>query len=146
MSSVNKVILIGRLGSNPELAYTPTGQSVARFNLATNEVYYDKNGNKQEKTEWHKIVVWGKQAESCSKYLTSGRLVFIEGKIQTRNYQDKNNQKRYITEIIAQNVRFLSSHTEEGAGAAEEAEETPAPEAEEPPAAEPSVSNDKVPF
>ena len=104
---VNKVILVGNLGANPELRYTAGQQAVANFRLATTERWTDKNGQKQEQTEWHRIVVWGKRAEVCSKYLSKGRQVFVEGRIQTRNYDDKDGNKRYITEIIAQRVQFL---------------------------------------
>lgn len=115
--SVNKVILIGRLGQNPELKYTQGGTAVANFSLATNEVYTDKSGQRQESTEWHRIVVWGKQAELCSQYLAKGREVFLEGKIQTRQWQDQNGQTRYTTEVVAQNVRFLGGQQQQGASA-----------------------------
>ena len=112
MSGINKVILIGRLGADPELRYTPGGQGVANFNLATSESW-SKEGQKQERTEWHRIVAWGKLAELCSQYLAKGRQVFVEGRLQTRSWEDKEGQKRYTTEIVAQNVQFLGA----GAGA-----------------------------
>jgi single-strand DNA-binding protein len=105
--SVNKAILIGNLGKDPEVRFTPSGRAVARFSIATSEVWNDTNGNRQERTEWHNIVVWGKQAETCGQYLAKGRQVFVEGSIRNRSYDDKNGNKRYITEIVAQNVRFL---------------------------------------
>lgn len=108
--SLNKVMLIGRLGGNPEMRQTKTGTAVANFNLATSEVYMDKDGQRQDKTEWHRIVVWGKQADLCAQYLAKGRQVFIEGKLQTRQWQDQQGQNRYTTEIIASNVRFLDSN------------------------------------
>lgn len=105
--SVNKVILIGRLGSNPELRYTTNGSPVANFNLATNEAWMDKEGKKQEKTEWHRIVVFGKLAELCGQYLAKGRQTYLEGKLQTRQWQDKDGQTKYTTEIQATSVQFL---------------------------------------
>lgn len=105
--SVNKVILVGRLGQNPELRYTPSGASVASFSIATNENWMDKGGQKQERTEWHRIVAWGKIAELCNQYLSKGRQVYIEGRLQTRQWKDKNEQVRYTTEIQAQTVQFL---------------------------------------
>ena len=107
MSGVNKVILVGRLGADPELKTVTSGQSVARLNLATSEVWNDKNGQKQERTEWHRVVVWGRQAENCAKHLAKGRQVFIEGRLQTRQWEDQQGQKRYTTEIVASNVQFL---------------------------------------
>lgn len=107
--SVNKVILVGRLGQNPETRYTPSGAAVANFSIATTESWADKSGQKQEKTEWHRIVVWGKLAELCQQYLQKGRQVYIEGRLQTRQYQDKDNQTRYTTEIKADQVQFLGA-------------------------------------
>ncbi len=104
---VNKVILVGHLGADPDMRFTPSGQGVCELRLATSESWNDKNGQRQERTEWHRIVVWGKRAEICSKYLSKGRQVYIEGRIQTRNYDDKDGNKRYITEIIASEVQFL---------------------------------------
>ncbi|MDB5038381.1 MAG: ssb [Bacteriovoracaceae bacterium] len=107
MSGVNKVILVGRLGSDPEIRYTQQGVGVTNFNIATSENWIDKAGEKQEKTEWHRIVVWGKMAETCSQYLAKGRQVFVEGRLQTRQWEDKDGGKRYTTEVIAQTVQFL---------------------------------------
>jgi single-strand DNA-binding protein len=112
---VNKVILVGRLGADPDMRYTPSGQGVCELRLATNESWTDKNGQRQERTEWHRIVVWGKRAEICSKYLSKGREVYIEGRIQTRQYDDKDGNKRYMTEVIAQDVQFLGGGGREGA-------------------------------
>lgn len=109
MASVNKVILIGNLGADPEVRVTGGGQKVANFNIATTERWTDKGGQKQEKTEWHRIVVWGPQADSCSQYLTKGRQVYIEGRLQTRQWDDKEGNKRYTTEVIAQRVQFLGN-------------------------------------
>jgi single-strand DNA-binding protein len=105
--SVNKVILVGNLGKDPEVRYTQTGSAVANFSIATSEQWNDRDGKKQERTEWHNIVVWGKQAEHCGQYLSKGRQVYIEGSIRTRSYDDKSGNKRYITEIVAQRIQFL---------------------------------------
>ena len=112
MSGVNKVILIGNLGANPELRYTQGQQAVANLRLATTEKWTDKSGQKQEATEWHRVVVWGKQAEICGQYLTKGRQVYIEGSIRTRQWQDQQGQKRYTTEIVARNVQMLGGRGE----------------------------------
>jgi single-strand DNA-binding protein len=104
---VNKVFLIGNLGANPELRYTAGQQAVANFRLATTERWTDKSGQKQEATEWHRIVVWGKQAEIAGQYLTKGRQVFVEGSIRTRQWQDQQGQKRFTTEIVARNFQML---------------------------------------
>lgn len=115
--SVNKVILIGRLGQNPEIRQTPSGAAVANFSVATNDAWTDKSGQKQERTEWHRVVVWGKLAELCGQYLVKGRQVFLEGKLQTRQWQDKDGQTKYTTEILAQTVQFLGGNAQAGAGA-----------------------------
>ena len=113
--SLNKVMLIGNLGKDPELRFTPSGRAVARFPLATSEQWTTPEGQKQDRTEWHNVVVWGKQAESCGQYLSKGRQVFLEGSIRSRQYDDKEGVKRSITEIVARDVKFLST---QGAGAA----------------------------
>jgi single-strand DNA-binding protein len=105
--SVNKVILIGNLGKDPEVRFTNTGRAVARFPIATSEAWTDSEGHRQERTEWHNIIVWGKQGETCGQYLAKGRQVFVEGSIRSRSYDDKTGNKRYITEIVAQRIRFL---------------------------------------
>jgi len=115
--SVNKVILVGRLGRDPETRYTGGGQAVANFSVATDESYKDRNGERQKRTEWHKIVVWGKQAEIAQQYLKKGSLIFIEGRIQSREWQDKEGQKRTSFEIVANNFRMLGGRAE-GAAAA----------------------------
>jgi single-strand DNA-binding protein len=104
---VNKVILIGNLGKDPEVRFTPSGAAVANFNIATNESWTDKSGQKQERTEWHRIVVWGKLAELCGEYLKKGRQCYVEGRLQTREWTDKEGKKNYTTEIVAQTVQFL---------------------------------------
>jgi len=110
--SVNKVILVGRLGRDPETRYTNGGQAVANFSIATDETYKDRNGERQKRTEWHKIVVWGKQAEIAQQYLKKGSLIFIEGRIQSREWQDKEGQKRTSFEIVANNFRMLGGRAE----------------------------------
>ena len=141
--SVNKVILIGRLGQNPELRYTPAGAAVANFSLATNEKWTDKAGNKQEKTEWHRIVVWNKTAELCNQYLQKGREVYIEGRLQTRQWDDKDGQKKYTTEVVADSVQFLSGNAGAGAGAAASAAASASAAA---PASAGTAANDDIPF
>lgn len=109
MSGINKVIIIGRLGNDPEVkAISPT-QTVAKLSVATSENWNDRDGNKQERTEWHRIVVWGKLAELCGKYLSKGRQVYVEGRLQTRSWDDPQGQKKYTTEIIANNIQFLGA-------------------------------------
>src|SRR3990167_3226163 len=107
MASLNKVILIGNLGQDPEKKVTGSGQTVVHFSVATSERWNDKSGQKQERTEWHRIVVYGPQAESCAQYLSKGRPVFIEGEVRYRQFEGKDGNKRYITEINAQRVQFL---------------------------------------
>jgi single-strand DNA-binding protein len=105
--SLNKVMLIGRLGTDPELRFTQGGAAVANFRVATNERWTDRDGQAQERTEWHRVVVWGRQAENCEKYLSKGRQVFIEGSLQTREWEDRDGNQRYTTEVKALNVVFL---------------------------------------
>ncbi|MGB7846260.1 MAG: single-stranded DNA-binding protein [Candidatus Acidiferrum sp.] len=124
--SVNKVILVGRLGRDPETRFTSGGQAVANFSVATDETYKDRSGERQKRTEWHKIVVWGKQAEIAQQYLKKGSLVFIEGRIQSREWQDKEGQKRTSFEIVATNFRMLGGR---GDGAAAGAGVSAAPTA-----------------
>ena len=112
--SLNKVLIIGNLGKDPEVRFTPGGRAVARFPVATSEAWSDQEGQRQERTEWHNVVVWGKQAETCGQYLSKGRQVFLEGSIRSRQYDDKDGNKRYITEVIAQRVQFLGSRGEGG--------------------------------
>ena len=119
--SVNKVIILGRLGQDPELKYTPGGAAVCNFSLATSENWTDKSGQKQERTEWHRIVVWGKLAELCNQYLSKGRQAFVEGKLQTRSWEDNNGQKRYTTEINASTVQFIGGASASTGGPREEA-------------------------
>ena len=135
MASINKVILIGNLGRDPEVRYTKGGNAVANLNLATNEVWNDKSGQRQERTEWHRVVVWGKQAEIAREYLSKGRQIYVEGSLQTRQWDDKDGQKRYTTEIRCQRFVMLGGRGESSAAT---------PEPEIPP--DPSYNDDNIPF
>ncbi|MCS6911709.1 MAG: single-stranded DNA-binding protein [Myxococcales bacterium] len=110
--SVNKVIIVGHLGANPDLKYLPSGQPVCEMRVATTERFRDRSDQMQERTEWHRVVVWGKMGENCAKFLSKGRQVYVEGRLQTRSWDDKDGHKRYMTEIVADQVVFLG-----GAGA-----------------------------
>ncbi|AII50340.1 MULTISPECIES: single-stranded DNA-binding protein [Hymenobacter] len=127
MAGVNKVILIGNLGKDPEVRHLEGGSTVANFTLATNEYYRDKQGTRIERTEWHNIAAWRGLAEMAEKFLKKGQQVYVEGKIRTRQYQDKDNQTRYITEIIADEITMLGSrpHGQEAAAGAPAAAEAP---------------------
>jgi single-strand DNA-binding protein len=116
VASVNKVILIGNLGRDPELRYTPGGQPVCNLSVATTRVFNDRNNERREETEWHRVTVWGKQAEHCSQYLSKGRQVYVEGRLQTRSYEDKEGIKRYSTDVVADSVKFLGGRGEGGGG------------------------------
>jgi len=115
---VNKVILVGNLGKDPELSYLPSGQSVAKFSLATSRSYKDKSGELKEETEWHNIVAWGKLGEICAQYLSKGRQAYIEGRIQSRTWEGKDGNKRTSVDIVASDVQMLGSRGEGGAGGA----------------------------
>lgn len=124
MAGINKAILIGNLGKDPELRYTPSGQGVASFSLATTEQYNDKNGQKQKRTEWHNIIAWGKLGELANQYLRKGRPAYIEGRIETRSWDDKDGVKKYRTEINASVIQFLGA----GAGpGGDDADSVPPP-------------------
>ncbi len=114
MASVNKVILVGNLGKDPELRYTQSGVAFCSFSIATTDNWTDQAGQRQEKTEWHRITVWKKQAENCAKYLRKGSSAYVEGRLQTRSWDDPSGQKRYSTDIVADSVKFLGG----GSGAA----------------------------
>lgn len=118
---VNKVILIGNLGADPEVRYTPSGTKVTSFRIATTEKWTGKDGNKQERTEWHNIVTYAKLADVCGEYLSKGKQVYIEGRLQTRSWEDRDGQKRYMTEIIASDMKMLG-----GRGPGKGAEPAPA--------------------
>lgn len=138
MRGVNKVILIGNLGKDPELRYSPSGQAVAKFSLATGSRWKDKEGQWQDRTDWHNIVAFGKTAEICNEYLKKGRQVFIEGRIQTRSYDDRDGNKKWITEIITQSMQML--------GRKGEAEEEIPESVEQPQAEETKGEDDDLPF
>jgi single-strand DNA-binding protein len=110
--SINKIILVGNLGKDPELRQTASGTSVASFSLATSEKFKDKNGTMQERTEWHNIVAWGNLAEICGKYLHKGKQIYCEGRIQNRSYDDRDGNKRYITEIVINNMQMTGSRSD----------------------------------
>lgn len=113
MAGINKVIIVGRLGNDPEVKTLSSGQSVARFSIATSESWTGKDEQRQERTEWHRVVVWNKLAELCGKYLTKGRQVYAEGRLQTSSWEDQQGQKRYTTEVIANTVEFLGSRDQQ---------------------------------
>lgn len=138
--TVNKVFIIGRLGADPDLRYTPNGNAVATLSVATNEVWKDRDGNMQERTEWHRVVLWGRQAEVANEYLKKGSRVFIEGRLQTRNWEDKDGIKRYTTEIISQNIQFLDTRSDTDAGM------PPIPPISDDDLPEPIQDDDDLPF
>lgn len=148
--SVNKVILLGRLGQDPELKYTPGGSAVCNFSLATTESWTDKSGQKQEKTEWHRIVVWGKLAELCNQYLAKGRQAFLEGRLQTRSWDDKDGNKKYTTEILASTVQFIGGMAQANNNqSVDNSYSQAAPQAQEPNyqiASDASFAADDIPF
>jgi single-strand DNA-binding protein len=138
MASVNKVILLGNLGSDPEVRYTPSGKAVANFSLATSEKYTNKEGEKEEKTEWHRIVAWARLGEICGEYLSKGSQIYIEGRIQTRTWEDRDGNKRYTTEIVAQTMQMLGGSKKGGEATSIE---------ESHPSEEPiSIPDDDIPF
>jgi len=139
INSVNKVILLGRLGSDPELKYLPSGTPVANFNIATDEVWIDRNNEKQKRTEWHRIVAWGKRAEFCGEYLSKGRLVYIEGRLRSRSWEDRNGNQRTTTEVNSTEIVLLGRRPEE---AREEAPEESATETHE----EGEITDEDIPF
>lgn len=138
MRGVNKVILIGNLGKDPELRYLPSGQSVAKFPLATGSKWKDKDGQWQDRTDWHNVVTFGRTAEVCNEYLKKGSPIYLEGRIQTRSYDDRDGNKKWITEIIAQSVNML--------GKKDEAEVEIPEDAEQPPVEEGKSGDDDLPF
>jgi len=140
MASVNKAIILGNLGRDPELRHTPAGKAVATLRIATNEDWTDQSGERQERTEWHTVVVWGRQAENCNQYLKKGRSVYIEGRLSTRKWQDKDGKDRYSTEIVADRVQFIGGGTGGGGGGGREFED----QSLEPPP--PGGGGDDIPF
>lgn len=113
---INKVILIGNLGADPELKYTAAGTAVCKFRIATSETFKDRDGNQQERTEWHRITAWGKLAEICGQYLSKGRQVYVEGSLRTNMWEDQQGNKRYTTEIVVRDVQFLGGGGQQGGG------------------------------
>src|SRR6266571_8776226 len=136
--SVNKVILIGRLGRDPELKFTPSGAPVAKFSLATDESFKDRSGEQQKRTEWHNIVAWNRLAEICGQYLTKGKQVYVEGSIRSRQWEDQSGNKRTSYEIVAREMKMLGSRADTERAAAAYAEQ-PAPEPAPPPDPPPSA-------
>jgi single-strand DNA-binding protein len=148
MGSVNKVILVGNLGRDAELRYTPGGAAVATINMATTEVWNDKAGQRQEKTEWHRVVLWGKSAESLTEYLTKGKQIYVEGRLQTRQWDDKDGNKRYTTEIRGDRIVLLGGGGGgggRGAGGASRSEDSGGGHAPGGDISEP-LSDDDIPF
>jgi single-strand DNA-binding protein len=149
MGSVNKVILVGNLGRDAELRYTPGGAAVATLNLATTEVWNDRNNQRQEKTELHRVVLWGKQAESLQEYLTKGKQIYIEGRLQTRQWDDKDGNKRYTTEIKADRITLLGGGSgaggRGGGGGGMDRSGAPAGGGMDEPPMEP-ITDDDIPF
>jgi single-strand DNA-binding protein len=153
--SVNKVMLIGRLGKDPEVKYTPSGTAVAKFTLATDEVFKDRNGEQQRRTEWHTVVAWSRLAEICGEYLTKGKQVYIEGSIRSRQWEDQNGGKRTAYEIVAREMKMLGSRADSerstaasgpmpvsaGQGSAE-----PEMGSDSPPPASPEITDEDLPF
>ena len=137
---INKVILIGRLGADPEIRYTPSGAEVATFRIATSEAWTNKSGEKEERTEWHRIVAFGRLAEICGEYLNKGKQVYIEGRLRTRSWEDKDGNKRSTTEIVAARMQMLGAP----GGPAEAALAEKYPDADQEPP--PPGSDDEVPF
>ena len=117
MATLNRVVIMGNLGQDPELRYTQSQTPVCTLSVATTDYRTSADGQKQEFTEWHRVVVWSKQAENCAKYLAKGRSVLVEGRLQTRSWEDKQGQKKYVTEIVAQNVQFIGGQRDKAAGA-----------------------------
>lgn len=148
MGSVNKVILVGNLGADPELKYTPASRALCNLRIATTEVFKDKSGAKQEKTEWHRVTVWGDQAENAAKYLAKGRSVYVEGKLQTRSYE-KDGQKHYATDVVADRVVFLGSGESNGAAKGETPRKSQATQRQghpDPDASGAPMDSDDIPF
>ena len=140
--SVNKVILVGNLGRDPEVRHTQTGKAVANFTLATSRKWRDKDGQQQEQTEWHKIVAWDRLAEICTEYLSKGRQVYIEGRLQTRDWEDKEGNKRWTTEIVALDMKMLGRRSDYESGSGAQAPSDPPP----PPGGGTGGSDDDIPF
>lgn len=146
MGSVNKVILVGNLGRDAEVRYTPSGSAVCRFSIATTETWNDKSGQRQERTEWHNIDLWGKQAESLSEYLVKGKQVYVEGRLQTDEYTDKEGNKRKATKVRADRITLLGSAGGGGARPAQRRAAEPMDPPEGDGAGDVPLSDDDIPF
>ncbi len=146
MASVNKVILVGNVGRDPELRYTQGGSPVASFSIATNERFKDKEGNWKDRTEWHRIVAWARLAEICAEYLRKGSQVYVEGRIQTRDWEDKEGNKRQTTEVVALAMQMLGRRGGEAGGPALGAEESQARSGGDDPLGPSSGADDEIPF
>jgi single-strand DNA-binding protein len=150
--SVNKVILVGRLGKDPEVKYTPSGTPVAKFTLATDEVFKDRAGEQQRRTEWHTIVAWSKLAEICGEYLVKGKQVYIEGSIRSRQWEDQTGNKRTAYEIVARDMKMLGSRADSDRGGVAPGRAAPPPEIDAPvdapssPAPSPEITDEDIPF
>lgn len=146
MASVNKVILVGNLGRDPEVRYMPSGDAIANISVATTDNWKDKNGEKQERTEWHRVAFFGKLAEIVGEYLKKGSQVYVEGRLQTRKWTDKEGHDKYTTEIVADRMQMLGSRG--GSGAPSQSEESPPPRQSGPPAASSEFNDldDDIPF
>jgi single-strand DNA-binding protein len=148
MGSVNKAILVGNLGRDVELRYTPGGAAVANISIATTRVWNDRSGQRQEETEWHRVVAWDKQAETANKYLRKGRQVYVEGRLQTRKWDDRDGNTRYTTEVRAERVVLLGRREDDGGGGGgrpERPDAQPAP-AMDGPVPAPELTEDDIPF
>ena len=145
MGSVNKVILVGNLGRDAELRYTPGGAAVATLNMATTEVWNDKGGQRQEKTEWHRVILWGKSAESLSEYLVKGKQIYVEGRLQTRQWDDKDGNKRYTTEIRGDRIVLLGGGGGRSSSIDRDRGESPVTSVSAPEPSEP-LTDDDIPF
>jgi single-strand DNA-binding protein len=143
--SVNKVILVGRLGRDPETRYTASGQQVCNFTMATDESFKDRSGERQKRTEWHRIVMWGRLAEIAQQYLKRGSQIYLEGRIQTRQWDDRSGNKRTTTEIVANVMKMLGSRAEGSGGAPQEPREPMGPEMDESQTG-PAISDEDIPF
>ncbi|HEY6293192.1 MAG TPA: single-stranded DNA-binding protein [Terriglobia bacterium] len=147
--SVNKVILIGRLGKDPEVKYTPSGTPVAKFTLATDEAFKDRAGEQQRRTEWHTIVAWSKLAEICGEYLTKGKQIYIEGSIRSRQWEDQGGNKRTAYEIVAREMKMLGSRADSERNAASVTNRAPAESEASPepsPTSAPEITDEDIPF
>ena len=154
--NLNKVMLIGRLGKDPEVRYTNSGSAVANFSIATSENWKDKSGQKQERTEWHNLVVWGKLADFAQNYLKKGKLIYVEGRLQTRDWTDQQNVRHFKTEIVAHTINFMEKLTDspagggaspdQGGGYQQNAPSQPPPQQEAPPDMDGAYMEDDIPF